>query len=90
LRVPKGYTRLRRQLEGIADAKARGAYRGRKASIDPAKVRGLAAQGIGATAIAKVLKIGRASVYRALGAGAWQPRCLSPAPAATTSRRSKR
>lgn len=42
-------------------------YRGRKANIDPAKVRELAAQGIGATAIAKVLKIGRASVYRALG-----------------------
>ena len=59
-----------RQLEGIADAKARGVYRGRKASIDPAKVREMAAQGLGATAIAKALKIGRASVYRALeGAG---------------------
>lgn len=58
--------RKERQLEGIADAKARGVYRGRKASIDPAKVRELASQGIGATAIAKALKIGRASVYRAL------------------------
>jgi DNA invertase Pin-like site-specific DNA recombinase len=62
--------RRERQLEGIADAKARGVYRGRKASIDPAKVREMAAQGVGATAIAKALKIGRASVYRALeGAG---------------------
>ena len=62
--------RRERQLEGIADAKARGVYKGRKASIDPAKVREMAAQGIGATAIAKALKIGRASVYRALeGAG---------------------
>ena len=62
--------RKERQLEGIADAKARGVYTGRKRSIDPAKVRNMAAQGHGATAIAKVLKIGRASVYRALeGAG---------------------
>ena len=62
--------RKERQLEGIADAKARGVYKGRKPSIDPAKVRNMAAQGHGATAIAKVLKIGRASVYRALeGAG---------------------
>lgn len=58
--------RKERQLEGIADAKARGVYKGRKASIDPAKVRDMAAQGLGATAIAKALKIGRASVYRAL------------------------
>jgi DNA invertase Pin-like site-specific DNA recombinase len=32
------------------------------------KVRGLKAQGMGPTEIAKVLKIGRASVYRALKA----------------------
>jgi DNA invertase Pin-like site-specific DNA recombinase len=31
------------------------------------KVRELKAQGIGASEIAKALKIGRASVYRALG-----------------------
>ena len=30
--------RKERQLEGIASAKARGVYKGRKASIDPAKV----------------------------------------------------
>jgi DNA invertase Pin-like site-specific DNA recombinase len=60
--------RRERQLEGIADAKARGVYKGRKPSIDPAKVREMAAQGHGATGIAKALKIGRASVYRALGA----------------------
>ena len=58
--------RRERQLEGIADAKARGVYRGRKASIDPAKVREMRAQGMGTSAIAKALKIGRASVYRAL------------------------
>jgi DNA invertase Pin-like site-specific DNA recombinase len=58
--------RRERQLEGIADAKARGVYQGRKPSIDPAKVKELRTQGMGASAIAKALKIGRASVYRAL------------------------
>jgi DNA invertase Pin-like site-specific DNA recombinase len=41
-------------------------YKGRKASIDPAKVKDLKAKGMGPSAIAKALKIGRASVYRAL------------------------
>src|SRR5262245_26703951 len=58
--------RRERQLEGIADAKARGVYKGRKASIDPAQVKLMKADGMGASAIAKALKIGRASVYRAL------------------------
>ena len=58
--------RRERQLEGIAGAKARGVYKGRKASIDPAKVRQMKAEGKGASAIAKALRIGRASVYRAL------------------------
>src|SRR3954454_18616964 len=58
--------RRERQLEGIADAKARGVYKGRKASIDPAKVRQMKADGLGTSAIAKALKIGRASVYGAL------------------------
>jgi DNA invertase Pin-like site-specific DNA recombinase len=55
--------RKERQLEGIADAQARGVYKGRKASIDPAKVREMATRGLGATAIAKALRIDRASVY---------------------------
>jgi DNA invertase Pin-like site-specific DNA recombinase len=58
--------RKERQLEGIADAKARGVYKGRKPSIDPAKVKYMKAKGMGPSAIAKALKIGRASVYRAL------------------------
>ena len=57
--------RRERQLEGIASAKARGVYKGRKASIDPAKIKKMKADGVGASAIAKALKIGRASVYRA-------------------------
>lgn len=35
-------------------------------SIDPAKVKAMRADGIGPSAIAKALNIGRASVYRAL------------------------
>jgi DNA invertase Pin-like site-specific DNA recombinase len=58
--------RRERQLEGIADAKARGAYKGRKATIDPAKIKQMKAEGISPTVIAKTLRIGRASVYRAL------------------------
>lgn len=58
--------RRERQMEGIARAKAEGKYRGRKQSIDAAKVRALREQGLGATEIAKALGIGRASVYRHL------------------------
>ena len=60
--------RKERQLEGIAKAKATGVYKGRPATIEAAQVRELKAQGIGASEIAKRLKIGRASVYRILGA----------------------
>jgi DNA invertase Pin-like site-specific DNA recombinase len=60
--------RRERQLEGTAKAKAAGVYRGRKPSIEPAQVRELRAQGLGATEMAKALGIGRASVYRLLEA----------------------
>ena len=56
--------RRERQLEGIAKAKADGVYKGRPPSIDAAKVHALQAEGLGATAIAARLGIGRASVYR--------------------------
>ncbi|AKF51233.1 integrase [Pseudomonas amygdali pv. tabaci str. ATCC 11528] len=59
--------RRERQLEGIADAKARGVYRGRKPSIDPLEVQRLwTEENLGATEIARKLGVGRASVYRAL------------------------
>jgi DNA invertase Pin-like site-specific DNA recombinase len=58
--------RKERQLEGIANAKECGVFKGRKASIDPAKIKQMKADGAGPSAIAKTLKIGRASVYRAL------------------------
>ena len=58
--------RKERQLEGIAKAKAAGVYKGRPASIDPAQVQQLKAEGMGPSQIAKQLGIARASVYRAL------------------------
>jgi len=56
--------RRERMMDGIAKAKAAGKYRGRKRNIDPAQIAALKAEGHGATAIAKKLGIGRASVYR--------------------------
>ena len=57
-----------RQREGIEKAKQEGRYTGRKATIDPDKVHEMHSAGMGATAIAKELGIGRASVYRILEA----------------------
>ena len=56
--------RRERQLEGIAAAKARGVYKGRKPVIDVNVVRRLTRQGVGATEIALRMGIRRASVYR--------------------------
>jgi len=60
--------RKERQAEGIVKAKAAGKYRGRPASIDPIQIAALKADGLGASAIARKLGIGRASVYRVTGA----------------------
>lgn len=60
--------RRERQAEGIAKAKTAGVYKGRPATIDPAKVRQLRAEGAGGAEISKRLGISRASVYRVLGA----------------------
>jgi DNA invertase Pin-like site-specific DNA recombinase len=58
--------RRERQMEGIAKAKKAGVYKGRAPSIDREAVRRLRAEGLGATAIAEKLGVGRASVYRLL------------------------
>ena len=58
--------RKERQMEGIAKAKDKGVYKGRKPSVDADAVKELHSQGMGASKIAKELGIGRASVYRAL------------------------
>lgn len=59
---------LERQAEGIAMAKAKGKYKGRAptARRKADQVRTLNAQGLGMTAIARQLGIGRTSVYRIL------------------------
>lgn len=61
---------LERQREGIARAKGQGKYKGRTptARAKASEVRALRDQGLGATAIARELNIGRASVYRVLAA----------------------
>ena len=53
-------------MEGISKAKEKGVYKGRKPSVDIDKVKELKENGLGASQIARELKIGRASVYRAL------------------------
>jgi DNA invertase Pin-like site-specific DNA recombinase len=58
--------RKERQLEGIARAKERKVYKGRKPRIDKAAVMALKAEGLGGSEIAKRLGIGRTSVYRLL------------------------
>ncbi len=59
--------RRERQMEGIAKAKAKGnVYKGRKPTIEVEEVRRLKEEGLGATEIAKRLKIVRSSVYRVL------------------------
>jgi DNA invertase Pin-like site-specific DNA recombinase len=59
---------LERQREGIAKAKAEGKYKGRRAlpMAVADRVKAMKASGCGATEIADVLKIGRATVYRVL------------------------
>ena len=61
---------LERQREGIAKAKAAGKYKGRAptARAKSDEVLALAAEGVGAIEIAKIVGIGRASVYRILSA----------------------
>src|SRR3954471_12507368 len=51
---------------GIAAAKKKGVYKGRKPSVPVAKAREMREAGQGPTAIAKALGISRMSVHRAL------------------------
>ncbi len=59
--------RRERQIEGIAAAKSRGVYLGRKPSVNTAEILRLRLEDkLGATEIARRLGVGRATVYRAL------------------------
>ena len=59
---------LNRQREGIAKAKGEGKYKGRAptARTKSEEVLASLSEGIGATEVAKRLRIGRRSVYRIL------------------------
>ena len=56
----------KRQAEGIAKAKARGAYKGIKKRIDREKVRQMKAEGNSTYKIAEQMGISRMSVHRIL------------------------
>lgn len=56
----------KRQAEGIAKAKARGVYQGRKKKVDDQKIIALKQQGMRVSEIAAALGVSRMTVYRAL------------------------
>ena len=62
--------RRERQMEGIAKAKAKGVYKGRKPSVDPAKVKAMRDEGMRPSEIARQLGVARTTVWRALKSGA--------------------
>lgn len=57
--------RRERQQEGIEKAKAAGVYRGRKARIDPERVRQMLSEGMKPGQVAKALGCSRMTVHRA-------------------------
>ncbi len=60
----------KRQAEGIAKAKARGVYKGRKKKVDDQKIIDLKQEGKRVSEIAAALGVSRMTVYRALDAAA--------------------
>ena len=55
-----------RQAEGIARAKERGVYKGRKKTIDENRLRKMKAEGHSVTEIAELVGVSRMTVYRTL------------------------
>jgi DNA invertase Pin-like site-specific DNA recombinase len=66
---PRNLIRSRRRQPQASRGASAGDRGSRAASSGVTKVREMKAQGMGASEIAKALKIGRASVYRGLGEG---------------------
>ena len=59
--------RRERQMEGIARAKERGVYKGRKPKLDVAEMRRLRDEGMRPSAIAEHLGVARSTVWRVMG-----------------------
>ena len=58
-----------RQAEGIARAKARGVYKGRKKTIDENRIRAMKDDGHSVTEIAELVGVSRMTVYRCFELG---------------------
>ncbi len=58
--------RKERQMDGIANAKAKGVYKGRPRQIDRDEIKAMRAAGLSAIEISNRLQIARAHVYRCL------------------------
>lgn len=58
--------RKERQAEGIANAKAKGVYKGRPRQIDREEIRAMRSSGLSVIEISSRLQIARAHVYRCL------------------------
>ena len=58
--------RRERQMEGIAKAKTKGVYKGRKPSVDPSEVRRMRDEGMKPSEITRELGISRSTVWRAI------------------------
>ena len=56
----------KRQAEGIARAKAKGVYKGRKKTIDENRIRKMKKEGNSVTEISELLGVSRMSVYRCI------------------------
>ena len=59
--------RCQYKAEGIARAKARGVYKGRKKTIDDNRIRKMKAEGHSVTEIAELVGVSRMTVYRSFG-----------------------
>jgi DNA invertase Pin-like site-specific DNA recombinase len=57
-----------RQAEGIARAKARGVYKGRKKTVDANRIQKMKAEGQSVTEIAELVGVSRMTVYRCISA----------------------
>jgi DNA invertase Pin-like site-specific DNA recombinase len=77
---------LERQREGIAAAKAKGLYKGRKPTVrnQEVEIRRLKADGLSNGAIARQLKVHRSNVGRVLAMGSCRPDAEAGSPASDT------